>query len=369
MKIKIGSLFAGVGGIELGLLSSSYKHHKFEVVWANEIDPYALQTYQQNFSHTLIEGDIQCILNPRLADTEEQRDVYNKKLELITNEKIDMLTGGFPCQAFSIAGERKGFNDERGNLFWSITGLIQKLSEKPRFLLLENVKNLKGHDDGRTYNIIKSELEKIGYIIKDRVINTLDITNIPQNRERIYILGFKDPKDAEKFKFFDDDVYLRDKINFNKRDRVDQIKSVISDNITIESHHSLYYTENKYPHYYTKDRINLDLNITEENEFYQIRRGVYVRKNQKGVSPTLTANMGTGGHNVALIKVQDGIRKLSAEEAFKLQGFPVDKGYILPKINKKTGKKFPSGQLYKQAGNAVTVDVVHRIGSELLKIL
>ena len=369
MKIKIGSLFAGVGGIELGLLGSKYKHHKFEAAWANEIDSYAIQTYRENFNHTLIEGDIQHILNPSLAESEEEREKYTKKLQLITNEQIDILTGGFPCQAFSIAGERKGFNDERGNLFWSITGLIQKLPEKPRFLLLENVKNLKGHDGGRTYKIIKSELEKLGYTIKERVINTLDITTIPQNRERIYILGFKDPKDSDKFNFFDEDVFLKEKNKFSKKDRIDQIKSVISDNVTIESHPNLYYTENKYPHYYTKDRVNLDQDITEENEFYQIRRGMYVRKNQKGVSPTLTANMGTGGHNVALIKVQDGIRKLSPEEAFKLQGFPVDKGYILPKINKKTGKKFPSGQLYKQAGNAVTVDVVKKIGRELLKIL
>ena len=114
-------------------------------------------------------------------------------------------------------------------------------------------------------------------------------------------------------------------------------------------------------------RINLDEQINEMYEFYQCRRGMYVRKNKSGVCPTLTANMGTGGHNVPLIKVNDGIRKLTPKETFKLQGFPVDNGYKLPEtIN---GKTYPDSQLYKQAGNAVSVPVIQLLAEEILNIL
>ena len=138
-----------------------------------------------------------------------------------------------------------------------------------------------------------------------------------------------------------------------------------------------YYTKEKYPKYFMSDddfklsgrdiKINLDEQIDEFYEFYQCRRGMYVRKNKSGVCPTLTANMGTGGHNVPLIKVKDGIRKLTPKETFKLQGFPVDDGYKLPtKIN---GKNYPDSQLYKQAGNAVSVPVITLLANEILNIL
>ena len=111
----------------------------------------------------------------------------------------------------------------------------------------------------------------------------------------------------------------------------------------------------------------MDEQIDEMYQFYQCRRGMYVRKNKSGVCPTLTANMGTGGHNVPLIKVSDGIRKLTPTETFKLQGFPVGNGYDLPKKFK--GKNYPDSQLYKQAGNAVSVPVITTLSEELLKIL
>jgi DNA (cytosine-5)-methyltransferase 1 len=266
------------------------------------------------------------------------------------SEKLDILLGGFPCQAFSIAGERKGFEDDRGNLFLSIINLINKLQNKfgdygingvngkPRILFLENVKNLKGHDGGRTYEVIKSELEKTGYTIKEHVLNTMDYSDLPQNRERIYIIGFLNQKDADKFNFFDDlKSYKKAK---SKEDRVRDIKNIINYDASKEEYEKYYYTKAKYPGYFlTEDeyneipadkrkaeRVNLDEQINEMYEFYQVRRGMYVRKNMSGVCPTLTANMGTGGHNVPLIKVKDGIRKITPEEAFKLQGFPVGNG-------------------------------------------
>ena len=108
------------------------------------------------------------------------------------SEPIDVLNGGFPCQAFSIAGEQKGFNDERGNLFMTFIDLINqmdaKFHRKPRILFLENVKNLKAHDKGRTYQVIKSKLEECGYIIKEKVLNTMSFSDLPQKEQRISLI-------------------------------------------------------------------------------------------------------------------------------------------------------------------------------------
>lgn len=164
---KVGSLFAGVGGICLGFKQATFENKEYELAWANEIDEYACETYRTNFEHKLIQGDINKVLNPNLIDIEiedlnkkicketddktisrfkseisileEQKHYYEHQREKILKYKIDVLNGGFPCQAFSIAGERKGFDDERGNLFWSIIHLIKDLDKihgKPRILFL-----------------------------------------------------------------------------------------------------------------------------------------------------------------------------------------------------------------------------------------
>lgn len=214
---KVGSLFAGVGGVCLGFQNAKTNNAKYKLVWANEMDEYACETYKTNFKHKLIQGDIRKILNPEvinedIRDLEKLRDKcdeYNtrKKYELqieelkqeitkfkqkntsILEDKIDILLGGFPCQAFSIAGERKGFEDNRGNLFLSILDVIKQLDQthgKPRMLFLENVKNLKSHDGGNTYKVIREKLEEVGYKIKEHVLNTMTYSNLPQNREREY---------------------------------------------------------------------------------------------------------------------------------------------------------------------------------------
>ena len=403
-EYSVGSLFAGVGGICLGINQARCGEKRFKIEWANEIDQYPAITYRENFNHLLIEGDIQKIINPTLCDLERKEleielrnEKDEKKIKYLQNEierclkekpeyeikrnqilekRIDLLDGGFPCQAFSIAGERKGFEDDRGNLFLSIVNLIKLLDPihgKPRILFLENVKNLVSHDSGKTYLVIKGELEKLGYIIKEKVMNTMDFTDVPQNRERIFILGFLKKEDADKFTMFDriNDYY---KVK-HPNDRVKDIKNIIDNSINVENGKQYYYTKDKYPNYFISEseynalssekrkdvRINLDESINEEYQFYQVRRGMYVRKNMSGVCPTLTANMGTGGHNVPLIKVKDGIRKLTPAETFKLQGFPVGDGYTLPKQS--------DARLYKQAGNAVSVPVIKLIAEELLKIL
>lgn len=422
---KVGSLFAGVGGICLGFQNASIEDKVYKLLWANEMDEYACVTYKNNFKHKLIQGDITKVLNPekvknqleeytekinhkysfemtkeeqysvdeknKMEELNSQYKYYLDKHEEMLSEKLDILLGGFPCQAFSIAGERKGFKDDRGNLFLSIINLINQLQNKygkdgaegiegkPRILFLENVKNLKNHDGGRTYKVIKAELEKLGYIIKEQVLNTMDYTDLPQNRERIYIIGFLYKEDADKFSLFNN---IEEHIKLKtKEERIEDIKHIIDYSASKETHNKYYYTKERYPGYFLteeeynlipddkrkSERVNLDEQINEMYEFYQVRRGMYVRKNMSGVCPTLTANMGTGGHNVPLIKVKDGIRKLTPSETFKMQGFPVGNGYRLPLEYK--GKKYSDSHLYKQAGNAVSVPIIQFLATEILKVL
>ena len=377
MNYKVGSLFAGVGGVCLGFQNAKNKQGGYQLVWANELDENAGKTYQHNFQHPLIAGDIEKIVKPERAESEETRIEFAKKKASILAEPVDILTGGFPCQAFSIAGGRKGFDDHRGNLFYSIIDLVNDLHKaayKPRILFLENVKNLRGHDNGRTYQVIKSEIEDAGYIVKDVVLNTKEYTQLPQNRERMFIVCFLHQVDADRFTMFDRlDEF---KLKYSEECRKENINKVLDLDKNKQQLQAYYYTSEKYPNYFLtetqynslpadkrkKERINISEQITDEFEFYQVRRGMYVRKNANGVCPTLTANMGTGGHNVALIKVKDGVRKLTPAEAFKLQGFPIGHGYSLP-------EKMANGQLYKQAGNAVSVDLITLIAKELLAVL
>ncbi len=371
MKYTVASLFAGIGGICRGISTASFNKDGYELVWANEIDEYACETYRTNYNHTLLQGDINQILNPNSVESNKQHEIASKR-------KIDILNGGFPCQAFSIAGYQKGFEDDRGNLFWSIINTVRLLEskfEKPRVLFLENVKNLMTHDNGNTYRVIKGEIEKIGYTVKEHVLNTMYFSDLPQNRERIYIICFRDKEDAEKFTMFDNlDQFKK---LYTKQERENQIKSIID--YSTKAPEKYYYTKNKYPKYFIteeeynnnpergKHRINLAEEITEMYQFYQLRRGMYVRKNKNNVCPTLTANMGTGGHNVPLIKDNYGIRKLTPTETLRLQGFPVGNGFEMPKEYK--GKNYPDSYLYKQAGNAVSVPVIRLIATEILKVL
>lgn len=381
-EFSVGSFFAGVGGICLGFMNAKNSNASFKMKWANEIDEFACHTYRNNFEHQLFEGDINKVLQPELVkDNPEEYEYYYNLHEQMMKEPIDVLNGGFPCQAFSIAGEQKGFEDERGVLFLNFIDFInqeyKKFNKKPRILFLENVKNLKSHDKGNTYKIIKAKLEECGYSIFEHVLNTMDYSDLPQNRERIYIVGFLNKSDAEKFHLFEEDVLSQKIKNKSANDRAEDVKRIIDYKLSMSNASEFYYTKEKYPRYFVeKDefdssskevRINLTEQVDEFYQFYQCRRGMYVRKNKSNVCPTLTANMGTGGHNVPLIKVDDGVRKLTPAETFKLQGFPVGDGYTLPEEYK--GKKYASSHLYKQAGNAVSVPVITMIAEEILKIL
>ena len=310
---RVISLFCGVGGIDI-----AFENAGFKTVFANDIDIYACKTFDNNFNIKATCDDVKNLKAKDLPD-------------------FDCLIAGFPCQAFSVAGYRKGFEDTRGTLFFEIARILQE--KKPQVVFLENVKNLVAHDNGKTFNVISSSLKDIGYHVRYMVLNACEYGNIPQNRERIYIVGFLNEDFANRF-YFPNPIPLTTKL-----------KDVIDFDHKIEE--KFYYTEEKYPKI-----VKAMKEFNNQDTLYQWRRQ-YVRQNKSNLSPTLTANMGTGGHNVPLVITNYGIRKLTPKECFNLQGFPQD--FKLPNIS--------TAQLYKQAGNSVCVTVIERIAKNIFDII
>jgi len=311
--LRMIDLFAGTGAFTHAFEQTG----KVKCVYANDMVEASKTIYDANFDHPLTLQDLNTV------------DVENIPAH-------DILTGGFPCQPFSLAGKQEGFEDKRSNVFWKILEIIERHS--PRCVVLENVKNLVSHDDGKTFETIRNNLEALGYHLKTKVLDTSVITGIPQHRERIYIVCFKDELIAERFN-----------LDFNP--------------VPKQSVDTMFTTEavpNKY--YYTDTSSTWGLvseAVTKRNTIYQYRR-VYVRENKSNECPTLTANMGGGGHNVPIILDEKGIRKLTPRECFNFQGFPVS--YRLP-------PGLADTNLYKLAGNAVSVPVVKLIAERLVSLL
>jgi DNA (cytosine-5)-methyltransferase 1 len=306
--LKMVDLFAGTGAFTLAFQSN------VNVVFANDMVDHSKRIYDENFNHKLT----------------------LKNLNDVNVEDIpahDILTGGFPCQPFSIAGLQAGFNDARSNVFWKILSIIDH--HTPKCVILENVKNLVTHDNCNTFTTIKANLEQRGYHICHKVLNTADITGIPHHRERIYIVCIKSKEVFDQFN-----------LNFPKIPKR-KITDFLEENVPAK-------------YYYTDKSCTWELvknSVVKKDTIYQYRR-VYVRENKSGECPTLTANMGSGGHNVPLI-VDNGIRKLTPRECFNLQGFP--SSYILPPIS--------DSNLYKLAGNAVSLPIVSLIANRLIPLL
>lgn len=306
--MKVGSLFSGIGGIDLGFQQSG-----FEVLWANDIDKYACKTYRYNFPDTqLIEDDI-------------------KNINAYQLRKIDIITAGFPCQSFSICGNQKGFKDSRGNLFFEIMRISDVI--KPKIIFLENVANLVEHNNGHTFNIIYSELVKRGYYIRYLVADACDY-GIPQHRTRTYLLAFRDINQCELYSF-------PEKTELKKRvfDMID--KSVKADNS--------FYLLNNTPQYKKIFKA-----ITDENQIYRFS-DYGIQASKDGISFTLKANMGTWHDRVPIIKDNYGIRKITPYECLSLMGFP--KEFRIADI--------PLKSAYKQIGNSVCVPVIKTISNNI----
>lgn len=314
-KLSFIDLFAGTGAFSLAL----EKNNKFKCVFTNDMVESSRKICELNHSNNKF----------------TLKDLNTINVSDIPQH--DILCGGFPCQPFSIAGEKKGFNDQRSNVFWKIVEILEK--HNPEIIILENVKNLKSHDNGNTYTIITDKLQEIGYHIKTCILDTNKITDIPQHRERIYIVGFRDKEKYEKFNF-----------DFPEKGQ-GKICDMLEDDVD-----SKYYYTDRFKVFEEIEK-SVTKNISQ-NILYQYRR-FYIRENKNNCCPTLTANMGSGGHNVPLLKDYKGIRKLTPRECFNLQGFPSD--YKLPNIC--------DGALYKLAGNAVSVPVLSLIVSKLEEII
>jgi len=315
-SFKFIDLFAGIGGFRLALQNVGGKC-VFTSEWNNE----AQKTYRENFGEVPF-GDI----------TKERNKNY-------IPDKFDILCAGFPCQAFSIAGYQKGFADTRGTLFFDIEKIVEK--HKPKVVFLENVKNLISHDNGNTFKTIIETLEqKLGYITFSKVLNSATHANVPQNRERIFIVAF-DPKQVKNYSKFEFPKPIK-------------LTRTIHDFLDKEKQHDIYYYKKDHQYY-----PELSKTMISKDTVYQWRR-VYARENKSNLCPTLTANMGSGGHNVPLIKDDFGIRKLTPKECFAFQGYPIDK-YIIPKL--------ANSKLYMQAGNSVTTTLIERIANQIIEVL
>lgn len=311
-KITMIDLCAGTGAFTLAFENTKLVN----VIYANDLEESSEKIYDDNFTHKLVLGNLCDIA-----------------LESIPEHCI--LTAGFPCQSFSIAGKMKGFDDPRANVFWKIIEIIKL--RNPLCVVLENVKNLVSHDNGDTFRTIIASLEHEGYYIKHKILNTSSITELPQHRERIYIVCFKNKKHFDNFNF-----------DFKK---VPNKK--ISDMLEPNVKEKYYYNDES-----NKIHKLVQENVIDTETVYQYRR-VYVRENKSGVCPTLTANCGTGGHNVPLILDKYGPRKLTPRECFNFQGFPAT--YELPNLS--------DSKLYKLAGNAVSVSVVKLIAEKIINAI
>jgi len=293
----------------------------WECVFSSEIDLNARKTYETNYKKQ----------NPNLFKNWN----FNDDITLQDEKSIpehDILCAGFPCQSFSIAGYQKGFEDKRWTLFFDILRILKE--KKTEIIFLENVKNLVSHAEGQTFKTMLKLLKEEWYYINHKVMNSMDYWNVPQNRERIYIVWFRDKQKFDKFRFPE------------KIDLKTNFREILEENVDEK------YYYNWKPLF---DRIKNDVNRFDR--IYQWRRQ-YVRENKSWVCPTLTANMWTWWHNVPIILDKKWIRKITPKEAFLIQWYSKD--FTLPKI--------ADSQLYKQAWNSVSVPVIKRVAEQIIYV-
>lgn len=304
--IKVIDLFAGIGGIRLGFEQA---FGGLECVFTSEIDKYAIQTYQANFNNEIVYGDITKISTREIP--------YH-----------DVLLAGFPCQPFSQAGLKKGFEDTRGTLFFDIERIL--LDKKPKAFLLENVKQLKGHDGGRTLKVILEHLNTAGYETHVQVLRARDF-GVPQNRERIYIVGFLEH--GLNFQF-PQPLQTKTRVGDILEKEVDA-KFTISDKLW-EGHQRRKH-ENK-----LKGK-GFGFGLVDESSAY---------------TNTISARYYKDGSEILIAQKNQNPRKLTPREAARLQGFPEYYQLVVS-----------DAQSYKQFGNSVSVPVIKAIATEMRKVL
>ena len=302
--MNIVSLFSGCGGLDLGFIQAG-----FNIIWANDFDKYAVQSYRHNIGNHIEEGDL-------------------TKIPVDEIPKHDMLIGGFPCQPFSMMGEQKGFTDTRGTLFFNIEQII--LHHSPKIVVLENVRNLVNHDNGRTYKVIKEHLRAAEYEVFDGVLNSANY-GLPQTRNRIFIVCFKKSLNITKFDF-------PKAIPLEK-----SLQSILETNVPAK--------------YYLSHKI-LPTIMASGTKTYKAKTEIDLQ-----IARPLCATMAkmhrasqdnyvTQPSELAEKEGKTSIRRLTPRECARLQGFPEAPEYEII---------VSDSQAYKQFGNAVTVNVSYHL--------
>lgn len=313
-KYKLVSLFAGIGGIDLG-----FEFAGFDCIWANDFDHAACQTYKANVGDQIVEGDIR-LVKDQIPDH-------------------DILVGGFPCQPFSTLGKLQGFDDEknRGTLFFEIMDIVTKHDTK--VIVLENVKNIVTHDNGKTFERIKKELDEAGYEVNYQILNSQDY-GIPQRRNRVFIVAFN----RKYFKTAAFEYPQKKELQITTQDLLD------------ENVEEKYFLTEKISHtilgcgtkgYIVKPTIDLPISKTLTATMHKMHRASqdnYVT-DQKNYE-----------RNVSDKVKRINIRKLTPDECRKLQGFPSEWTQVVA-----------DGNAYKQFGNAVTVDVAYAVACKVFE--
>lgn len=350
--MKYLSLFSGIGGFELGLENSS---KDFECIGYAEIDKFAKNIYEKHFNHKDL-GDV------TLIDPSELED-------------FDLLVGGFPCQAFSIAGACKGFDDSRGTLFFEIARILKE--KQPEYFLLENVRNLLSHDKGRTFSVMMQILIDLGYNIRWDILNSKDF-GVPQSRERIYIRGSLHHT-LNDISLVENDG--NNKVSYILKGR--QGESILSTNgigLTLaatggNSGGRTYIGESKIKKIgnHSKSGKGQGGNVYDENGLsptltcqHDYPAKVRIKKVYGSMqahraetdgtySPTLTA-ISSNITNRPILETDYTYRSITPIEAERLQGFPDD--WTKEGVD---GSKISNTQRYKCCGNAVTTNVIQYI--------
>lgn len=307
-KLKFIDLFAGVGGVRLGL-EQAFGKENTECVLSSEIDKFAVKTYKENFNNENVEGDIFNINEKEIKD-------------------FDFLLAGFPCQPFSKAGKGLGFKDPRGTLFFEILRIIKE--KRPKVVFLENVGKLKSHDNGDTFKVIKKELTDLGYELHYEILNSKDF-GVPQGRKRIYIVGFLNRKN--EFNFPEKTTSSMTLNNI--------LESKVDDKYTISDKRWEGFIRRKEKNVKAGKGFGFKL-LTGEEEF----------------GPTLTARYYKDGGDLLIEQENKNPRMLTPLEAKRYQGFP--ESFKIP---------VSDSQAYKQFGNSVSVPVIKSIFEEIKKAL
>ena len=328
--LKSIDLFAGIGGIRLGFDRAF--GDSIKTVFVSEWDEYAQKTYKANFHDDFeIAGDITKISVDDIPD-------------------FDICLAGFPCQAFSLAGQRKGFKDDykgmaRGTLFFDVARICEK--KKPKVIFCENVKGLTIHDKGRTFEIITETLKQIGYKPFEQILNSRDF-GVPQNRERIYIVAFRNDIAPEEFIFptpVDSSKRIRDIIE----EKPVAAKYYLSDVYmeTLKRHKARHEAKGHGFGYEIRNWDDVAGAIVCGGMGRE--RNLIIDKRQTDLTPTT--------HIKGEIN-KDGVRKMTPREWARLQGFPDDFKLVLADVH-----------LYKQFGNSVTVPVIEAIAKKVKEVL